>query len=142
MALSSVKHIVDPHFNKVLAHACLRGIGENCCQMFLEYRKINTDTGLDTFLDDLQVAFKGHRRYERKGNLIYDEALVNGHCWCPILSNIDLGQSCSELCQCGKSARETYFRILLGHDVKAELLDTVLCTGSDTCRWLIDLESD
>lgn len=140
ITLGAVKGIVHLYLDDQLRDACLQEIGKTCCHMFLEYRNINTDTDLDTFLDDSQVAFQGCRRYERKDNLIYDEAVVNGQCWCPILSNIDLGQSCSDLCQCGKSARETYFRILFGHDVNAELLDTVLCTGSDACKWLIHLE--
>lgn len=139
MAIATIKYILHPNFDESLREACLQEIGKQCCLMFLKYKGINTNTDVATFLANLNTAFRGHRRYKRMGKVICDEALLSGQCWCPIVHSIGSTVSCSEFYKCGRSARETYFRTLLKKPVEAEWQNTVLLTGSDTCKWLIHI---
>ena len=139
MALNTVRQILAPNFDERLRDACLREIGKTCCLMFLEYSGINVNTDIDTYITNLNIAFRGHRRFERTEEFILDEAYLNGQCWCPILNNLDFNRSCSEFCDCGRSARETYFATFLNRQVKAERLNTILSTGSDMCKWIIQI---
>ena len=142
MAISTIRHILNPNFDERLREACLQEIGKQCCRIFLKYKGINTNTDVATFLANLNTAFRGHRRFKRMRKVISDEALLSGQCWCPIVRSIGFTASCSEFCKCcGRSARETYFRTVLRKPVRAELQNTVLLTGSDTCKckWLIHI---
>jgi len=139
MALNTVRQILAPNFDERLRDACLREIGKTCCLMFLEYSGINVNTDIDTYITNLNIAFRGHRRFERTEEFILDEAYLNGQCWCPILNNLDFNRSCSEFCDCGRSARETYFATFLNRQVKAERLNSILSTGSDMCKWIIQI---
>jgi len=139
IVLAVIKQIIQPDCDKKLKENCLQEIGEICCRMYLEYSGVSTDTSVDIFLKDLESSSQWLRKFRRSGSLIYEELHLNGQCCCPIFRNIDLGQSCSELCECCGNARKTYFNILLKRHVEVEFLDTVLCTGSDTCHWMIDI---
>lgn len=139
MSLGIIKGILRPNFDEILRDACLREIGKTCAEMFLKYSDIDTDTDVDTFIKKIEIAFQGHRTFERRGTIIYEAIQCNGECWCPIVSNIGLGQDCSIWCNCSTNARHTLFATILSKPVQVELLDSVLYTGSDTCRWMIHI---
>lgn len=141
MAINMLRHILNPNFDEKLRDKCLKGIGETCCQMFLEYGDIETETDIDKFISNLEKAFQGHRLLKRRGNLVYDELDTNGQCGCPIICGSDIKPEGSIWCMCSKHAREALFGAVLKRPVQAELLDSPLYTGSDTCRWLIRIES-
>jgi hypothetical protein len=140
MALEAIKDILHPNFNGKLRDACLEAIGEKCCEMFLEHSGIDTETDIDKYIHDLNIASKGYRRFKRRGNLIYEEKIADDGCWCPIINNLKLEHRCLEWCDCSKSARTALFSSMSRRPVKVEILDNILCNGSDTCRWLIQID--
>ena len=139
MTLYTLKQVLSPDFDARLRDDCLREIGRTCCQMFLEYSDINTGTDIDTVLNRLNAASKGHRKFRRRGNLIYEEGLLCKQCWCPIVTNMGPDYNPLIWCDCSKSARESLFNAVMNKPVEVELLDSIICTRSDSCKWLVNI---
>lgn len=147
VALGTFREILHPDFDEFIRSRCLEASGKVCCELFLKYSGLNTDTDIDSFLANLAKAFPGQRKLERKGNVIQDEYLrsyechaIDRQCGCPIIRS-GYVEPTPLMRICCTSAQKTMFEAVVKHPVKVELLDSPLCTGSNTCRWLIRIEA-
>ncbi len=139
MILSATEQILSPNFDEILRSACLREIGKACAQMFLKHSGIDTKTDLDTFISNINTISLGHRSFKRSGDVIYEDTYCHGQCWCPIINNLDTQPDCLICSTCSKSARETLFQTVLKQPVKADIVDSALLSGTDTCILSIQL---
>lgn len=132
------KSILRPNFDPRLQTWCLESTAELCCEMLLEEAGLSTATDFDTLAAGLAHVFAGRRNVKRKGNLIFDTIeQPGGKCSCPIISGNGLEQANLMCTTCCGHCRETLFGAVLNQSVHVELQETPMCTGSDTCRWLM-----
>jgi hypothetical protein len=142
----SFKRIFEPDFDEKSRNMCLEATGRLCNSLFLAYVGLNTDTDIDTFIENFNKAFPGERKLERKGDVILYEYFqgvgshtAKGQCGCPMIRNKHL-PPIPLWCKCGTNFEKAMFEAVVKHPVQVELLDSPLTTGSDNCRWLIHLK--
>jgi len=146
-ALGTFRDILHPDFDESLRNKCLEESGKLCGELFLKYARLDTDTDIDTFIANLMNVSVGQRRLERKGDVIFDECLrgngsrpIHERCRCRIIRSGQV-EPISLMCMCAAYCEKAIFETVVKHPVQVELLDSVLCTSSDPCRWLISIES-
>lgn len=135
-----LKRIFQPDFDETAREKCLQCTGTMCNSLFLPYANLNTDTDIDTFIQDLMNAFPGARKLERKGDVIHYDFYpeVKGECMCPMIA-LGYLEPTPLWCTCGNHFNKAMFEAVVKHPVQVELLDSPLTTGSDSCRRLIHL---
>lgn len=135
------KRIFREDFDAAEREKCIECTGRLCNSLFLPYGKINTDTDIDTFMQNLMDAFPGSRQLERKGEVIhYDfHPEVEGECMCPMIALGHL-EPTGEWCRCGNYFNKAMFEAVMKHPVQVELLESPLTTGSKLCKRLIHLK--
>lgn len=145
-AIGTFREILHPDFDESLRNKCLDESGKLCCELFLKYARLDTDTDIDTFIANLMDVSVGRRWLERKGDVVFDEYLrgngsrpIHERCRCRIIRSGQV-EPTSLMCICAAYCEKAIFETVVKRPVQVELLDSVLCTGSDTCRWLIHIE--
>ncbi len=135
-----LKRIFQPDFDEAARELCLQCTGEMCNSLFLPFAGLNTDTDIDTFIQDLMNAFPEMRKLERKGDVIHYDFYpeVKGECMCPMITLGHL-EPTPLWCRCGNYFNKAMFEAVVKHPVQVELLDSPLTTGSDFCRRLVHL---
>ena len=147
VVLGTFKEILHPDFDEFISNRCLEESGKLCGELFLKYARLDTDTDIDTFIANLMNVSVGQRRLERKGDVVFDEYFrgngsrpIHERCRCRIIRS-GQAEPTSLMCMCAAYSEKAIFETVVKHPVQVKLLDSVLCTGSDACRWLIRIES-
>jgi hypothetical protein len=142
---SVLETVLGPGADETARRMCLEAAGRLCCDMFLERSGLDTETSIDTFIDSLARVWDGHREVWREGDLIHDDfsptagvRSLDGECGCPLkgISSADP----TSLCRiCALTCQKAMYEAVVKHPVQVQLLRSPLCTGTFSCRWLIDL---
>ena len=135
-----LKRVFQADFDANMRESCLECTGRLCNSLFLPYGNINTDTDIDTFMENLMNAFPGSRKLVRVDDVIHYDFIpeVRGECMCPMIALGHL-EPTPQWCICGNYFNKAMFEAVVKHPVRVELLDSPLTTGSEICRRLIHL---
>ena len=138
LAQNLFKSILHPNFDPRVRTWCLQSTAELCCEMLLKQAGLSAAPDFDTLAAGLSHVSDGRRSVKRKGNLIFDTLKQpGGKCACPIMSG-DGSEQAQLMCTfCCGHCRETLFGAALNQSVHVEFRETPVCTGSETCRWLM-----
>ena len=148
VAVSVLERVLHPDCDETVRRMCLESAGRLCSDMFLERSGLRTETDIDTFIDGLARVWNGHREVWREGDLVHDDfsptarvRALSGECGCP-MREIPSADS-TVLCRiCGFTRQKAMYEAVVKHPVQVQLLRSPLCTGTFSCRWLIDLRPD
>lgn len=77
---------------------------------------------------------------ERKGDVIHIDFFAGkGECGCPMIRD-GYQEPTPTWCECGNYYYKTMFEAVVKHPVQVELLDSCICTGSNSCKRLVHLK--
>jgi hypothetical protein len=146
-AIDRLDALTDEKTRLLIMSAC----GKHCQSVFSKEmeearaRRLKYETEEEFLKDELNPPQGTGVRFERHGNVIYNyytpRKYGNGmRCYCYLIGALPEGMTASPtFCQCSRAWQERYWEGALGRQVRVELGETAISSGSDECKFIVYL---